>query len=109
MAVISRNLKKIWSIKPKYAVAGARSCAELTIAGQLACDGWGAVWVSAFAGVRLWNRCFPAEGLRTITEAGVAAWVAHIFDRLRRRTVPGREASSKYSGGAGQTRSGSSR
>lgn len=77
------ELRKIWSIKPMYAAAGARSCAELVIADQLAREGWGAVWVSAFAGERLRTRWFPAEGYRTITETGAPAWAAGIFNRLR--------------------------
>ena len=66
------ELKKTWSRKPKYAVAGVRSCAELVIVDKLVRDGWGAVWVSAFAG-ELRTRWFPAEGVRTITDTGAPA------------------------------------
>ena len=47
-------LPQTWSRKPKYNVAGGRSCAELALAEQLARQGWAAVWLSTF-----WN------GLRT--------------------------------------------
>ena len=76
------DLPRSWSRKPKYDVAGARSCAELAIADQLAHDGWGAVWVSAF-----WNELRtqwqPAAGFRTLADAGAPGWAAEIFDRLR--------------------------
>jgi hypothetical protein len=69
------DLPQTWSRKPKYKVAGARSCAELAIAEQPSRQGWGAVWVSAF-----WNELRtqwrPAAGFRTITEAGAPGWAA---------------------------------
>lgn len=42
------ELKRIWSIKPKYLVNGGRSCAELAILDHLQQEGWDGVWVSAF-------------------------------------------------------------
>jgi len=76
------ELKRPWGIKPKYAVAGARSCAELAVVDQFGRDGWDAVWVSAFAG-ELRTEWFPAPGFRTISAAGAPAWAAEVFDRLR--------------------------
>jgi hypothetical protein len=40
-----QGLLRIWSVKPKFAVGGARSCAELLIVDQLIREGWGAVGV----------------------------------------------------------------
>lgn len=77
------ELKKIWSIKPKYTVAGARSCAELAIVDQLVRDRWGAAWVSAFAGAQLRTQWYPAEGFRAISQAGAPAWAVDVFNRLR--------------------------
>jgi hypothetical protein len=62
---------------------GARFCAELAIVDQLVREGWEAAWVSAFAGAQLRTRWFPAEGFRTIGEAGAPARAADVFERLR--------------------------
>jgi hypothetical protein len=76
------QLAKIWSSKPKFCVDGARSCAELAIVGRWVREGWGAVWVSAFAG-ELRTAWFPAAGFRTISDAGAPDWAAETFRRLR--------------------------
>jgi hypothetical protein len=39
------GLLRIWSVKPKFAAGGARSCAGLLIVDQLIGEGWGAVGV----------------------------------------------------------------
>lgn len=76
------ELQKIWSRKPKFAVRGSRSCAELAIVDHLRRDVWDDVWVSAFGRMprRDW---FPAAAFKTLAEAGAPTWAAEIFDRLR--------------------------
>jgi hypothetical protein len=46
------GLAKIWARKPKFAVNGGRSCAELAIVHHLRDDGWRGVWNIAGAGSR---------------------------------------------------------
>ena len=71
-----------WSRKPKFAVNGNRSCAELAVLDQLRHHGWQGVWVSAYA-QELRRHWFPAPAYRTLTQAGAPAWAAAIFDGLR--------------------------
>jgi len=42
------SLAKIWSRKPKFAVNGSRSCAELAIVHHLRDQRWHGVWVNSF-------------------------------------------------------------
>jgi VRR-NUC domain len=46
-------------------------------------DGWGRVWVSAFAGSWLRSEWFPAPAFRTLAEAGAPGWAVETFERLR--------------------------
>jgi hypothetical protein len=77
------DLQKIWGRKPKFAVNGSRSCAELAILDQLRHDGWRGVWVSAFGAQELRCEWFPAPAFRTIAQAGAPAWAVDIFERVR--------------------------
>ena len=71
-----------WARKPKFAVNGARSCAELAIVHHLQARGWGGVWVNAFRG-ELRTQWFPAPAARQLAEAGAPGWAAETFGRLR--------------------------
>ena len=42
------SLAKILSRKPKFAVNGSRSCAELAIVHHLRDQGWHSIWVNSF-------------------------------------------------------------
>jgi hypothetical protein len=42
------DLGRSWAIKPKFAVGGNRSCAELAIVHHLRGEGWHGVWVCAY-------------------------------------------------------------
>ena len=76
------DLKRTWSIKPKFTVDGRRSCAELAVIDHLRHDGWNVVWVSAFGG-SLRAEWFPAPAFRTMAETGAPVWAVEIFERLR--------------------------
>ena len=58
-----------WARKPKFAVSGSRSCAELAIVHHLQAGGWGGVWVNAFRG-ELRTQWFPAPAARQLAEVG---------------------------------------
>ena len=77
------GLPRTWGIKPKFAVGGRRSCAELAVVDHLRRDGWDGVWVSAFGGSWLCAEWFLAPSFRTLAEAGAPVWAAEIFDQLR--------------------------
>ena len=70
-----------WGRKPKFAVNGSRSCAELAIVHHLRSGGWDGVWVNAF-GRELRTQWFPAPAARALAEAGAPEWSAVIFDDL---------------------------
>jgi hypothetical protein len=76
------ELKLAWARKPKFAVEGSRSCAELAIVAPWRGEGWDGVWVSAFGG-QLRTRWFPAPPAASLAGAGAPAWAVTIFDRLR--------------------------
>jgi hypothetical protein len=70
------SLAKIWSRKPKFAVNGSRSCAELAIVHHLRDQGW--------HGVReLHSEWFPAPAAKMLAETGAPSWAVEAFDRLR--------------------------
>jgi len=71
-----------WARKPKFAVNGGRSCAELAIVHRLRAGGWGGVWVNAFRS-ELRTQWFPAPAARQLAEAGAPGWAAEAFGRLR--------------------------
>jgi hypothetical protein len=77
------SLATIWSRKPKFAVNGSRSCAELAIVHHLRNEGWHGVWVNSFGPRELRSEWFPAPAARTLAEAGAPAWAVEAFDRLR--------------------------
>ena len=77
------GLAKIWSRKPKFAVNGSRSCAELAIVHHLRNEGWHGVWVNSFGPRELRSEWFPAPAARTLAETGAPTWVVEAFDRLR--------------------------
>ena len=68
--------------KPKFAVNGSRSCAELPIVDHMRADGWQGVWVNAFRS-ELRSEWFPAPAARTLAETGAPRWAVEAFDRLR--------------------------
>lgn len=76
------ELKAAWKRKPKFAVQGSRSCAELAIVDHWRGQGWQGLWVSAFGG-QLRTRWFPAAPVTSPAGAGAPAWAAGAFDRLR--------------------------
>src|SRR5438876_6692752 len=53
------ELGRSWAIKPKFAVNGNRSCAELAIVHHLRDQGWQGVWVCAY-----WPRELRTEWFR---------------------------------------------
>ena len=77
------SLAKIWSRKPKFAVNGSRSCAELAIVHHLRDEGWHGVWVNSFGPRELRSEWFPAPAVKTLAETGAPAWAVEAFDRLR--------------------------
>ena len=77
------GLAKIWSRKPKFAVNGCRSCAELAIVHHLRGDGWDGVWVNSFGPRELRSKWFPAPAAKTLAETGAPDWAVEAFDRLR--------------------------
>jgi hypothetical protein len=77
------SLAKIWSRKPKFAVNGSRSCAELAIVHHLRNEGWKGVWVNSFGPRELRSEWFPAPAARTLAETGAPAWAVEAFDRPR--------------------------
>lgn len=79
----SPDVPRPWGIKPKFAVNGRRSCAELAILDHLRGDGWDGVWVNAFGPGELRSEWFPAPAVNTLAEVGAPAWAVQIFDRLR--------------------------
>lgn len=77
------ELKQIWARKPKFAVNGSRSCAELAVLEHLRADGWNGVWVSAFGAQELRSRWFPAPAFRAIAQTGAPIWAVDIFESVR--------------------------
>jgi hypothetical protein len=77
------GLAKIWSRKPKFAVNGSRSCAELAIVHHLRNEGWRGVWVNSFGPRELRSEWFPAPAVKTLAETGAPRWAVEAFDRLR--------------------------
>ncbi len=71
-----------WGRKPKFAVNGSRSCAELAIVDHLRADGWHGVWVNAFRS-ELRSEWFPAPAAKTLAQTGAPAWAVEVFERLR--------------------------
>jgi hypothetical protein len=76
------SLATPWGHKPKFAVNGSRSCAELAIVDHLRGDGWHGVWVNAFRS-ELRSAWFPAPVAKTLIETGAPAWAVEAFERLR--------------------------
>ena len=76
------GLAKIWSRKPKFAVNGSRSCAELAIVHHLRNQGWHGIWVNSFGPRELRSEWFPAPAVKTLAETGAPAWAVEAFDRL---------------------------
>ena len=54
------SLAKIWSRKPKFAVNGSRSCAELAIVRHLRDQRWHGVWVNSFGSRELRSASYRA-------------------------------------------------
>jgi len=52
--------------KPKFAVNGSRSCAELAIVHHLRDDGWRGVWVNSFGARELRSEWFPVPAVKTL-------------------------------------------
>ena len=77
------SLAKIWSRKPKFAVNGSRSCAELAIVHHLRDQGRHGVWVNSFGPRELRSCWFPAPAAKTLAETGAPTWAVEIFERLR--------------------------
>ena len=77
------SLAKIWARKPKFAVNGSRSCAELAIVHHLQGDGWRGVWVNSFGPRELRSEWFPAPAVKTLVETGAPDWAVEAFERLR--------------------------
>ena len=68
--------------KPKFAVNGSRSCAELATVDHMRADGWQGVWVNAFrSGLR--SEWFPAPAVKTLAETGAPMWAVEAFEGLR--------------------------
>ena len=76
---------QVWAIKPKFAVNGNRSCAELAIVHHLRDKGWHGVWVSAYGPRELRSEWFPAPAAKTLAETGAPDWA------LRPSSAWGRE------------------
>ena len=76
------DLGRSWAIKPKFAVNGNRSCAELAIAYHLRDDGWHGIWVNSYLR-ELRSEWFPAPGAKTLAQTGAPRWAVEAFDRLR--------------------------
>ena len=64
------GLAKTWSRKPRFAVNGSRSCAELAIVHHLRNEGWHGVWVNSFGRRELRSEWFPAPAASTLAETG---------------------------------------
>jgi hypothetical protein len=77
------DLGRSWAIKPKFAVNGKRSCAELAIVHQLRDKGWHGFWVCAYGTRELRSEWFPAPAVKAIAQTGAPLWAVEIFDRLR--------------------------
>jgi hypothetical protein len=77
------SLAKIWSRKPKFAVNGSRSCAELAIVHHLRDEGWHGVWVNSFGPRELRSEWFPAPAVKTLAATGAPGWAVEAFERLR--------------------------
>jgi hypothetical protein len=77
------SLAKIWARKPKFAVNGGRSCAELAIVHHLRDDGWRGVWVNSFGPRELRSEWFPAPAVKTLAQTGGPEWAVKAFERLR--------------------------
>jgi hypothetical protein len=77
------SLAEIWSRKPKFAVNGSRSCAELAIVHHLRDQGWRGIWVNSFGPRELRSEWFPAAAAKTLAETGAPRWAVEAFDRLR--------------------------
>jgi hypothetical protein len=77
------SLAKIWARKPKFAVNGRRSCAELAVVHHLGNQGWHGVWVNSFGPRELRSEWFPAPAVKTLAETGAPRWAVEAFDRLR--------------------------
>ena len=75
------DLAPQWARKPRFAVSGRRSCAELAIVDHLQRDGWQGVWVNAFER-SLRTEWFPAPAFPTLAAAGAPPWAGAIFARL---------------------------
>jgi len=77
------GLAKIWARKPKFAVNGSRSCAELghraSPAGRRLARRLGELLRPPGAALRM----FPAPALKTLAETGAPMWAVEIFDCLR--------------------------
>ena len=58
------ELGRSWAIKPKFAVNGNRSCAELAIVHHLRDEGWHGVWVCAYGPRELRSEWFPAPAFK---------------------------------------------
>jgi hypothetical protein len=71
-----------WARKPKFAVSGSRSCAELAIVHHLQAGGWNGVWVNAFRG-ELRTQWSPAPAARQLAAVGAPGWAVETFGRLR--------------------------
>ena len=78
----SPTLERTWARKPKFAVNGSRSCAELAIVHHLCSDGWHGIWVNSYRR-ELRSEWFPAPAVRTLAETGAPFWAVEAFDRLR--------------------------
>jgi len=77
------DLGSSWAIKPKFAVNGNRSCAELAIVHHLRDEGRRGVWVCAYGPRELRSEWFPAPAVKTIAQTGAPMWAVEAFDRLR--------------------------
>jgi hypothetical protein len=77
------GLATIWSRKPKFAINGSRSCAELAIVHHLRNEGWHGVWVNSFGPRELRSEWFPAPAVKAVAETGAPDWAVEAFERLR--------------------------
>jgi hypothetical protein len=77
------DLGRSWAIKPRFAVNGNRSCAELAVVHHLRGQGWHGVWVYAYGPRELRSEWFPAPAVKTITQTGAPIWTVEVFDHLR--------------------------
>jgi hypothetical protein len=76
------TLERTWARKPKFAVNGSRSCAELAIVHHLRSNGWHGIWVNSYRR-ELRSEWFPAPAAKTLAQTGAPAWAVEVFDRLR--------------------------